>query len=421
MRFIADFHIHSRFSRATAKNLTPENLDIWAQKKGITILGTGDCTHPLWLSELREKLVEKEQGLYSLRHKTDVPVSGARPVLFMLSGEISCIYKKNGRVRKLHHIVLMPDFEAVDRLNKRLRQIGNISSDGRPILGIDSKHLLEIVLEADDQAYFIPAHIWTPWFSLFGSRSGFDSIEECFEDLTCYIHALETGLSSDPPMNRIVSQLDNYLLVSNSDAHSLPKLGREANLFDTDLSYNGIIDAMSTGNGFEGTVEFFPEEGKYYLDGHRKCNVSLRPEETQRLDNICPVCGAPLTVGVLNRIFSLRDRKRPLLSKKFISILPLHEVISQVIGVGPSSKRVARFYERLLSTLGPELDILMNVSLDDIDAAAGPLLKMAVQRMRKGEVIKKGGYDGKYGTIHLFGESEKDEISGQMSLFDSHS
>ncbi len=423
MKFIADLHIHSRFSRATSKALNPENLCIWAQKKGITVLGTGDFTHPGWISELEEKLIEAEEGLYRLRPDIQKKVDrealhpSFQPTRFLLSGEISCIYKKNGKTRKVHHLILMPDMASVRKLNERLDRIGNISSDGRPILGLDSRDLLEIILEADDRAFFIPAHIWTPWFSVFGSKSGFDSMEECFGDLTGHIRAIETGLSTDPPMNRRISALDKYILVSNSDAHSPSKLGREANLFDTDLNYHQMVRAMSDGNGFTGTIEFFPQEGKYYLDGHRKCQVRLRPAKTMQLDGICPVCGKPVTVGVLNRINELADRDAPKLSKDFFSLIPLCEILSELLDCGPATKKVTGFYERLLMALGPELQILLNVPLSDLDAAGGFLLAEGIDRMRRGQVIKQEGYDGEYGIIRLFDEAEKPTLSRQMAQF----
>ena len=295
MKFIADLHTHSHYSRATSKSLDPEHLALWAQKKGIRVVGTGDFTHPGWVSELQDKMVEAEDGLYRLRPdfqknvESQLPSSCNGSTRFLLSGEISCIYKKGGKTRKVHHLVLMPDMASVLKLNEQLDRIGNITSDGRPILGLDSRDLLEITLEASDRAFFIPAHVWTPWFSVFGSKSGFDSLEECFEDLTSHIYALETGLSSDPPMNRLLSALDDYLLVSNSDAHSPGKLGREANIFDTDPDYNHMIRAMTDREGFLGTIEFYPEEGKYHLDGHRKCQVRFQPEETIKHDGICPV------------------------------------------------------------------------------------------------------------------------------------
>jgi len=428
MKFVADLHIHSRFSRATSKTLDPEHLFLWSQKKGVIVVGTGDCTHPGWVSELRDKLTEAPgEGLYQLRPDLQqmvnetVPPACRGPVRFLLSGEISCIYKKDGRTRKLHHLILMPNMDAVDRLNRRLDRIGNIASDGRPILGLDSKDLLEITLEASEMAFFIPAHIWTPWFSLFGSKSGFDTIEACFEDLTPHIHALETGLSSDPPMNRRLSALDPYLLVSNSDAHSPAKLGREANLFDTELDYAHIIQAMKTGSGFSGTIEFFPEEGKYHLDGHRNCGARLHPDETFRLEGLCPVCGRPVTVGVLHRTYELSDRANPSLSKAFDSLIPLSEILSEILECGPDTRRTMGLYERLLAKLGPELKILMNMPLDRIEESGGPVLAEAIRRMRSRRVLCDAGYDGQYGTVHLFQTSEKKAVAGQAALFANRS
>jgi ATP-dependent DNA helicase UvrD/PcrA len=425
MRFIADLHIHSHFSRATSKALVPEHLFVWAQKKGITVIGTGDFTHAGWLSELQEKLEPAETGLYQLKPELQkaladrVPGPCSSPVRFVLSGEISCIYKRGGRTRKIHNLILMPDFESVKELNDRLSRIGNLRSDGRPILGLDSRDLLEIVLETNDRAFFIPAHIWTPWFSLFGSNSGFDSIEECFGDLIGHIHALETGLSSDPPMNRRLSALDDYLLVSNSDAHSPEKLGREANLFDTPLDYDSLLMAMAGKRGFLGTIEFFPEEGKYHYDGHRKCRLSLHPSETRRRNGVCPKCGKPVTVGVLHRVYELADRESPALPKPFYSIIPLPEILSEILGCGPSAKKVMGAYEELLASLGPELHILMDTPSQDIERLGGPLLSEAVDRMRESRVIRTEGYDGEYGVIRLFEESEKATLRGQKVLFDT--
>jgi DNA helicase II / ATP-dependent DNA helicase PcrA len=425
MRFIADLHIHSHFSRATSKSLVPEGLFVWAQKKGITVIGTGDFTHAGWLSELQEKLEPAENGLYQMKPELQktlsdrVPGSCSSPVRFVLSGEISCIYKRGGRTRKIHNLILMPDFESVKELNDRLGRIGNLKSDGRPILGLDSRDLLEIVLEASDRSFFIPAHIWTPWFSLFGSNSGFDAIEECFGDLTGHIHALETGLSSDPPMNRRLSALDRYLLVSNSDAHSPEKLGREANLFDTRLDYDSLVKAMTEKKGFEGTIEFFPEEGKYHHDGHRKCRVSLHPSETRRRNGLCPKCGKPVTVGVLHRVYELADREAPRLPKPFYSVIPLSEILSEILDCGPSTKKVTAAYEELLASLGPELHILMDAPSKDIERAGGRLLAEAIDRMRESKVIREEGYDGEYGVIRLFEEAEKAALRGQAALFDA--
>jgi len=313
MSFIADLHIHSKYSRATSRDLNPENLWRWAQLKGITVIGTGDFTHPAWLKELREKFNPAKDGLFTLKRDlmtAELPDSCRSDVFFMLSAEISCIYGKNGRTRKIHSILLVPGFSDAEKINARLSQIGNLHSDGRPILGLDAKELLKIVLDISPQAMVIPAHAWTPHFSVFGAASGFDSIEECYEELSPHIHAIETGLSSDPLMNWRLSALDRITLISNSDAHSPAKLGREGNIFDTDVSYRAITGALKTQTGFTGTIEFFPEEGKYHYDGHRGCGVSFTPKETIRHHGICPVCGKKLTIGVMHRVERLADREK---------------------------------------------------------------------------------------------------------------
>lgn len=405
MKAIADLHIHSRYSMATSKDGTPENLDLWARKKGISILGTGDFTHKKWREELKESLVSTGDGFYKLKDERIAPEAfhmGESTVRFVVSGEISCIYKKNGKTRKAHHVIILPAFEAAERFASGLEKIGNIHSDGRPILGLDSRDLLEMMLDIAPEGIFIPAHIWTPHFSVLGEKSGFDSIEECFEDLTPYIHALETGLSSDPPMNWRVSALDRYQLVSNSDAHSPPKLGREANLLDTDLSYAGLYNAIQKGEGLLGTVEFFPEEGKYHYDGHRKCGVCLSPEEAEACDGICPVCGKKLTMGVGHRIEQLADRKAGYVkerAKKFESLVPLSEVISSCMGYGTASKKVQSCYEEMLKKLGAEFEILRQVPVEDIAVSFGEDIAGAIGKIRAGEVKKTAGYDGEYGKI----------------------
>ena len=428
MKFIADLHIHSRFSRATAKNLDFERLYIAARNKGISVVGTGDFTHPGWLSEIKEKLVEAECGLYKLKEEVEaacekeVTAPSQLPVRFMLSCEISNIYKKNGATRKLHNLVFMPDVAAVERFNARLSDIGNLKSDGRPILGLDSKILLEIALETDDRAFLIPAHIWTPWFAMFGSKSGFDSISDCFEDLTPYIFAIETGLSSDPPMNWRVGELDGITLVSNSDAHSPANLGREANLFDTSLSYDAIRKAIETGDphAFLGTLEFYPQEGKYHHDGHRKCGIRFSPHQTMEHNRICPECGKPLTLGVCFRVEQLATRPAgeiPEKSHPFYSIIPLAEIISEIVKTGPKSKKVGMLVEKTLKKLGPELHVLNEIPLEKIRKADMPLLAEAISRMRSGDVKVSAGYDGEYGKVRLFDEEEIDLISGQKTLF----
>lgn len=411
MKMIADLHIHSRFSMATSKEGTPENLDFWARKKGISLIGTGDFTHPVWREELKERLVSEGNGLYRLRDEyvkeesRKFPGEGTR---FVVSGEISSIYKKNGKTRKVHNVILLPGLEAADAMAQRLEKIGNIHSDGRPILGMDSHDLLEMMLDVCPEGILIPAHIWTPHFSVLGAKSGFDSVEECFEELAPYIHALETGLSSDPAMNWRISKLDRYQLVSNSDAHSPSKLGREANLLDIDCSYEGLYRAIQTGEGLEGTVEFFPEEGKYHFDGHRKCGVSLSPVEAERLGGICPVCGKKLTMGVDHRVEQLADRAEGFVKKdgkKYESLVPLPEVISACMGYSTASKKVQGCFEQMIQTLGTEFDILRNVPSEDIKSCAGERIAEGIENVRTGNVKRIPGYDGEYGKIELFEEN----------------
>ena len=411
MKMIADLHIHSRFSMATSKEGTPENLDFWARKKGISLIGTGDFTHPVWREELKERLVSEGNGLYRLRdayvkeESRKFPGEGTR---FVVSGEISSIYKKNGKTRKVHNVILLPSLEAADAMAQRLEKIGNIHSDGRPILGLDSHDLLEMMLDVCPEGILIPAHIWTPHFSVLGAKSGFDSVEECFEELAPYIHALETGLSSDPAMNWRISKLDRYQLVSNSDAHSPSKLGREANLLDIDCSYEGLYRAIQTGEGLEGTVEFFPEEGKYHFDGHRKCGVSLSPVEAERLGGICPVCGKKLTMGVDHRVEQLADRAEGFVKEdgqKYESLVPSPDVISACMGYSTASKKVQGCFEQMIQTLGTEFDILRNVPSEDIKSCAGERIAEGIENVRTGNVKRIPGYDGEYGKIELFEEN----------------
>ena len=365
--YIADLHIHSRYSRATSKDCTPEHLDLWARRKGIHIVGTGDFTHPAWRQELEEKLEPAGEGMYVLKDEyriRDGHVPGESIPRFVITGEISSIYKKNDKVRKVHSLILLPGLEDAERISVKLEQIGNIHSDGRPILGLDCRDLLEIVLELCPSAVYVPAHIWTPHFSLLGAFSGFNTVEECFEDLTPYIHAMETGLSSDPPMNWRVSALDRYQLISNSDAHSPAKLGREANLLDCPMSYEGLARAIQTGRGLYGTIEFFPEEGKYHMDGHRKCNLCLTPSETMKYNGKCPVCGRKLTIGVSHRVEELADREEGYIregAKAFESLVPLPEVIGASVGSSGASKKVQKEYEKMLEELGAEFEILRNL------------------------------------------------------------
>jgi uncharacterized protein (TIGR00375 family) len=427
-RFTADLHIHSRFSRATSKNLTIRNLAAWGRLKGLSVLGTGDFTHPEWLAEIEEHLEDNGKGLLVLREpkglEREIPAfAGDIPgrVRFMLQTEISSIYKRGGKVRKVHNLVYMPNLDAVRRFNEKLAQVGNLASDGRPILGLDSRDLMDMVLDTHPQAFLVPAHIWTPWFSLFGSKSGFDSIRECFGDYAEEIFAMETGLSSDPEMNWTWSELDRIRLISNSDAHSGEKLGREANLFRGEISYEGIYRALrgeGLGHKFLGTVEFFPEEGKYHMDGHRKCGVSMDPHETIARDGICPVCGKPVTVGVYNRILELADREEPVQptgAPGFSSLIPLKEILSEVLGVGAGSKKVNELYMKLILDFGNELDILQRAPAEELSRYSCHLAE-GLTRMRDGQVIRKAGFDGEYGVISVFSEKERAEIKSGGTL-----
>lgn len=417
MKFIADLHIHSPFSRATSKNSTLPGLFSWAQAKGIHLLGTGDFTHPGWFKQLEENLIPAEPGLFRL--KTEPSSSAlegmspeAIPVRFMLTAEISSIYKRAGKVRKIHNLLFVPDFDSVRKINKKLGSIGNIVSDGRPILGLDSRDLLEILLENAPEGFLVPAHIWTPWFSLFGSKSGFDAIEDCYGDLTEHIFALETGLSSDPAMNRLISALDRFSLISNSDCHSPGKLGREANLFATEFDFFSLRNALKHPDekGFQGTIEFFPEEGKYHFDGHRKCDVCFTPKQTLEKKGICPVCGKPLTIGVMYRVQELADREEPRFSDNsanFESLIPLGEILGEILHVGAGSKKVAQQYINVINLFGSEFNLFLQAPIDEIDRRYSPVLGEAIRRMRNGNVIRDSGFDGQFGVIRVFDEKER--------------
>jgi uncharacterized protein (TIGR00375 family) len=405
MMFIADFHIHSKYSRAVSPSMNLDNLDSWARIKGIKIMGTGDFTHPTWFEEIKTKLEPAEPGLLKLRGVES-------PTKFILTSEISCIYSKGGKVRKVHIIIFAPSIETVDKINTKLKTIGNLHSDGRPILGLDAKELVKIVLDIDKDCLVVPAHMWTPWFSVFGSKSGFDSMEECFEDYTKYIYAGETGLSSDPAMNWRVSGLDNITLISNSDSHSLPKIGREVNVFDAELSYYEIAEILKTKDKtkFLYTVEFFPEEGKYHYDGHKDCKISLSPAESKKYKNICPKCKRPLVIGVLNRVEELADRPEGFKPKNAIpykSLIPLNEIIAETIGVSVASKKVIAQYNDLIKTVGNEFKILLESSKKEIEAASLPEIAEAVIRTREGKVLVEPGYDGVYGKIKIFSDEER--------------
>lgn len=396
MRITADLHIHSRFSRATSADLNIPNLVKYAKIKGISLLGTGDFTHPLWLKELKGVL--KEDGTGVLRDDGGFP--------FMLSSEISSIYKQGNSVRRIHNVVISPDFETVDQINDVLRRKGvNLDSDGRPICGIPSHELVEIIRSVSTENEIIPAHIWTPWFSLFGSKSGFDRIEDCFKDQTKHIHALETGLSSNPAMNWRLSSLDGYSLVSFSDLHSFwPwRIGREATVFEIDgMSYENVMKALRTKDGIAETIEVDPSYGKYHHDGHRECGISLNPKQSKNLRGACPVCKRPLTIGVLHRIEELADREEGFIPegmKPFRSLMPLSEIISFVLKSNLSSKKVWEEYDKLVKAFGSELNVLLETGAEKIGSIANKRIAGLIMKIRKGEAKVKPGYDGVYGEL----------------------
>ncbi len=421
MEFVGDFHIHSRYARATSPAINLKNLDKWAGIKGIKVLGTGDFTHPLWFKELKEQLEPAEPGLFKLKNQN----SDTR---FILTSEISCIYSKNlpsqagNKVRKIHILIFSPSFEICEKINANLGWVGNLKADGRPILGLDAKELLKIVLNISQDCLVIPAHVWTPWFSVFGSKSGFNSIEECFDQYSKYIFAIETGLSSDPLMNWRISALDKITLISNSDSHSLEKIGREANVFDTQISYFAIRDAIKDKDPkrFLYTIEFFPQEGKYHYDGHRICNISFSPRESKKNNNVCPKCKKLLTIEVLNRVEELADRPenfRPDNAIGFKNLIPMEEVIADSLGLSVGSKEVVKQYNNLISNLGSEFNILLKASKIDIEVSSLPGIAEGIIRVREGNIKVEPGYDGVYGKIKIFDKSKTNESSTQKSLF----
>lgn len=428
---IVDLHTHSHYSRATSKNADLQGLYYWAKLKGINIIGTGDFTHPEWFAELREFLEPAEPGLFRLRRDISDEIDKTLPhtvrdniIRFIPTVEIATIYSKGGKVRKLHQLLIAPSFETVSEINARLERIGNLKADGRPILGLDSKELLRLTLEADPTAFYIPAHIWTPWFGMFGSKSGFDTIQEAFEELAPEIRAIETGLSSDPAMNWRIQNLDGLAITSHSDAHSPQKLGREATVIASELSYEGIIGAIKSNDGrLRGTIEFFPEEGKYHYDGHRACEVRLTPQETKAYDGLCPKCGKALVVGVDYRVSELADPLRtedfvPATPKQTEYIIPLPEILAELHGTkSTTSVKVTQDLHRAYGKLGNEFAILRELPIEVIREGGFPLLALAIERMRSKQVVLEPGYDGVFGVIRVFKDmNERQETLNQLSL-----
>jgi len=415
MKFIADFHIHSKYSRATSREMDLASLDQWARIKGIKLLGTGDFTHPLWFEHLKENLEPAETGFFKLKKKDN----GTR---FILTAEISCIYSKKNRVRKIHLLIFAPSLAVAEKINVQLGWIGNLKSDGRPILGLDAKELVKIVLNISPDCLIVPAHLMTPWFSLFGSKSGFNSLQECFDEYSPYILAGETGLSADPAMLWRLPDGRRLTLISNSDSHSPQKIGREANVFDIEFNYQSLREAIKSKDPtqFLYTIEFFPEEGKYHFDGHRACQIRLSPQETKKYNGICPVCGKPLTIGVLSRIEELADQPEGFVPENHIpfkSLVPLDEIIADVLSQGVSTKAVEQEYKNLIEKFGSEFNVLLDVSRKDLATATQPEIVEAIMRVREGKVIREPGYDGVYGKIKIFSTEEKKEIISQKTLF----
>lgn len=412
MKIITDFHIHSKYSRATSRDMDLEHIFQSAKEKGITVVGTGDFTHPEWFNELKNKLELAEGGLYKLKNKDD-------EVRFVITGEISNMYTRNGRGRRIHSLIILPSLESAEKINNILSWQGNLKSDGRPILGMDSEELLKIVMDTEPMALFVPAHAWTPWFGVFGSMSGFDSIEEAFGENVKDIFALETGLSSDPQMNWRLSALDKFALISNSDAHSPAKLGREVNVFDTELSYSAIRNAIikKDKSKFLYTIEFFPEEGKYHYDGHRLCQVRMSPAQRKKVEGICPECGRALTVGVLSRVDELADRDDGFVPSDAIpykSMVPLKEIIAESMDVGPQTKGVEKQYQTLIQKFSNEFNILLNTPLEELDKFTLPKIAEGIKRVRDGKLIIEPGYDGEFGKVKIFHEAEIEEEQNKL-------
>ncbi len=411
MEFVADFHIHSKYSRATSKSMDIPNLVKWAKLKGVDLLGTGDFTHHLWYQELKRYLEpDKNSGLYIYQ--------GIR---FIPSAEISSIFTQDGSVYRVHNVILAPSLEVVGEINKMLATHGNIASDGRPILGLSCKKLVEELFRISPDLMLIPAHIWTPWFSVFGSKSGFDSLEPAYGKYTEKITALETGLSSDPLMNWRVSKLDKYSLVSNSDSHSPSRIGREANVFNCELTYQEIKKVLESKDKekFLYTIEFFPQEGRYHYDGHRNCKINFHPDETKKHQGKCPVCKKPLTRGVLYRIEELADRAEGFVPDNAISYknrIPLDEIIAAVKGVGKQSKAVEREYLDIIYNVGPEFNILNKMSIKELFSRVPERIAEGIKKVREGNVEITPGYDGEYGIINIFKEREE-KTEDQFKLF----
>lgn len=422
MFFVADLHTHSHYAAATSKFLCLETMYQWALIKGIDVVSTGDFTHPAWIKELEEKLKPAGNGFYTLKELPEIDElpgvrTQGRTIYFCLSTEVSCEYTINSKLYKNHHLIYAPDFETARRINALLSKYGDLAADGRPTLNLQAHELFKIILSVSPPAYFVPAHVWTPWYSSLGAMNGHDTLEDCFKDVTSELFAVETSLSADPLMCRRYTALDRLTLLSNSDAHSAHKLGREVNVLNTELSYDAMFAAFKTKKGFEGTWEYYPQRGKYFYDGHRNCKISFTPEEC--VDNICPVCHKPVTIGVAHRVEQLADRSLPDITgqcQSFQYVLPLPEILSEIMNVSEDSKTVQRQYTKAISLFGNEFNILMQAPLQDIHRFH-PTLSVAIERLRKDEKHFTAGYDGAHGRIYFFNDGELNRKSEQMALF----
>jgi uncharacterized protein (TIGR00375 family) len=423
MKFIADFHVHSKYSRATSKEMDVENMARWANLKGVGLLGTGDFTHPFYFAELKQKLQPTGNGLFTLKKefRQRIGSSPQNEIHFMLVTEVSNMFQQGGSGRRVHTMIFAPSFEIVEKINEELSQYGKLGSDGRPIFGFPTKELVEIITDITDECFIVPAHAWTPWFSVFGANSGFDSIEECFEEQTKHISCIETGLSSDPKMNWRWSALDKIALISNSDAHSPNRIGREANVFDCEMSFKEIIRAIKKKdkNKFLFTIEFFPEEGKYHFDGHRNCEILFSPNESRKNKNVCPVCGRKLTIGVMHRVESLADRPEgfdPCDAIPCKHLIPLQEIVAEALGQGVDTKGVENEYLRLVSIFGSEFRILLDLPPEELEKSTPPKILEGIRRVRDEDLRITPGHDGVYGKIQIFAAKEK-EPTEQLGLF----
>jgi uncharacterized protein (TIGR00375 family) len=426
MEFVTDLHLHSKYSRAVSKDMTLQNMSMWASKKGLDILSTSDWTHPLWFREITKELVEEEEGLFKAK---GVKNSKTR---FLLSVEVSSIYTQNGKVHRIHNLIFSPSIKTSELISKELVKRGcNLSSDGRPIIGLSSISLAELVFSIDEKAMIIPCHIWTPWFSLYGANSGFDTIEECFGEYSKYIYGVETGLSSDPYMNWQIKDLDNKSILSFSDAHSLPKMGREATVFKSingKISYKEITDAIkqkSKNTEIFYTIEFYPEEGKYHYTGHRNCNFVQDTVQSKANGNICPVCKRPLTIGVMHRVEELAKTNKfsneasklnPngvkwILNPKtkhppFVKLVPLNEIIAESLNSTVASNKVKEMFDNVCNEFGNEINVLLRTPIEDIRNKAGDRIAEGVEKVRSGNIVILPGFDGQYGIVKIWNDKK---------------